>query len=106
MTVMMIGDEYLVPFRIKINNKFLTPSGIDKIEFIFGSFSKIYSETSTDGVLFLGDTFLIPLTQEETTIFDVRGLSYQARIKFNTGEVKGSCIKKHFIKKSLSREVI
>lgn len=100
------GDTYQLPMRITVDGAALTTTGVELVEFMFDDVRKIYGGTSTDGVTFDTDHFVIPFTQEETFSFQNKTIKYQARVKFNTGVVKGTAIKSSNLFDTLSKEVI
>ena len=100
------GDTYNLQIKIKIDDAYLGEDGVDTIEFMFDDIRKVYSDTSLDGVTFDTDHFIVPFTQEETFSLQDKQARYQARVKFDTGEVKGSPIKKCNVYDSISREVL
>ena len=100
------GDTYNLPITLSISGSILGIDGVDTVEFMFDTIRKVYSDTSEDGVTFDTDHFIVPLTQEETFSLQDKQARYQARVKFDTGEVKGSPIKKCNVYDSISREVL
>jgi len=100
------GDTYNLPVTITISGSALGIDGVDTIEFMFDTIRKVYSDSSLDGVTFDTDHFVVPLTQEETFSLQGRIVNYQARVKFDTGQVKGSAIKTANLFDSLSKEVL
>lgn len=100
------GDGYSLSILIRIDGAILGTSGVSLIEFMFDDIRKVYGGSSTDGITFDTDHFIIPFTQEETFSLDTKTIQYQARVKFTTGEVKGTTIKTINIYESLSKEVL
>lgn len=100
------GDGYSLSVRIRIDGANLGTSGVDIVEFMFDDIRKVYGGTSTDGVTFDTDHFVVPFTQEETFSLNKKTVQYQARVKFDTGEVKGTAIKVNNVYGSLSKEVL
>ena len=100
------GDTYNLSITIIISGTVLGIDGVDSVEFMFDSIRKVYSDASLDGVTFDTDHFIVPLTQEETFSLQGRIVNYQVRVKFDTGQVKGSAIKTTNLFDSLSKEVL
>ena len=100
------GDSYSLPIKILIDGVLLDMGLVDIVEFMFGDIRKVYGETSTDDVTYVTDHFVVPLTQEETFSLKGKLVEYQARVKFTSGEVKGTPIKKCNLYESISQEVL
>ena len=100
------GDSYNLPIKILIDSVILDMGLVDIVEFMFGDIRKVYGGTSTDGVIYSVDHFIVPLTQEETFSLKDKTVNYQARVKFTSGDVKGTSIKKCNLYDSISQEVL
>lgn len=100
------GDSYQLPIKIMINGVLLDMGLVTKVEFMFDNIRKVYGEDSTDGVIYSEDHFIVPLSQEETFSLKDKTVDYQARVKFTSGEVKGTPIKRCNIYESISQEVL
>lgn len=80
---------------------------VDIVEFMFQDIRKLYG--SDGDVTYDNDNkvFIIPLSQKETFQLNEEGrISYQARIKYKTGEVKATPIQYGYISESLSKKVL
>ncbi len=100
------GDSYSLSLKIRVEGAVLGVSGVSTVEFMFDDIRKVYGGTSTDGITYVTDHFVIPFTQEETFSLDKKTIQYQARIKFDTGEIKGTTIRTTNVYESLSKEVL
>ena len=100
------GDSYQLPIKILIDNVILDMGLVEIVEFMFGDIRKVYGGISTDGVIYSVDHFIVPLTQEETFSLKDKTVNYQARVKFTSGDVKGTAIKKCNLYDSISQEVL
>lgn len=97
------GDQYSIMFQILTCQSPLDLTDVATIEFSLGDMVKSYPiEVEYDE-----DThaFLFPVTQAET--FKLDGyVDYQARIKYNNGNVYGTPINKIMINNSISSNII
>ena len=102
------GDTYLLEIKIFLENgNVIGDNGISIIEFTFGDLVKIYNkDLPASEVPFDTDHFVVPFTQQETFGLKGKTIPYQARVKFASGEVKGTCIKSCNVYDSLSQEVL
>ena len=80
---------------------------VDIVEFMFQDIRKLYGSDGDVTYDNNNKVFVIPLSQKETFELsqDTR-ISYQARIKYKTGEVKATPIQYGYISESLSKEVL
>lgn len=100
------GDSYSLPIKILISGVLIDVGLVEVVEFMFGDIRKVYGGNSTDGVTYETDHFVVPLTQEETFSLKDKTVDYQARVKFTSGDVKGTPIKKCNLYDSISQEVL
>lgn len=98
---MIQGDEYSLDITISNQGEALNIEDVAEIEFTLLNLVKMYPNT----VSYADGKFKFPLTQEET--FRLPPICpMQIRVKFCSGDVIGSEMKKISVKNSLSRAVI
>ena len=99
--VLMQGNTYRLPIRIKMNGEYLTGDDVSRVEFAVGQLLKCYPET----VRYENGAFVLPLSQEDT--FALSGwLRYQIRVLFPDGSVKASRVNGGIVADSISKEVL
>ena len=97
------GSTYELPIQIKDpTGKIITPEDVTKVQFVFDSIEKFYSE---DGdVTFDSETqsFIVPLTEDET--FAMNGsIKWQIRVLYVSGAIDGSKAKIENVYQSITR---
>lgn len=96
------GNTYKLPIKLKISGKSIVADDVKKVEFAFGDVIKTYPEQAT----FKDETFIVPLTQEDTFSLDeTEKAFYQVRVYFNDTSVKCTVPKKIEVKSSVSKAV-
>lgn len=97
------GDSYNIQLTVTVNDKPIQLPFVELIEFNIGGIIKKWPlEVQHDQGL---DVFLFPLSQEES--FQLEPISlYQARIKYNNGDVYASPVYRIEIKKVISQDVL
>lgn len=102
-TLIMQGDQYYLPFKIKVDGEYVDVTTVDTIEFVVGDLTKKYPEEVK-----YDDTYKIfkfYLSQEET--FNMRGYpDVQIRLKDTEGYVYGKRYGRINVQYSLSKEVL
>lgn len=100
------GNTYSLP--IKISNPdgtSINVEDIDKAQFVIGKVEKFYGEggvvTYDEG----SQSFLIPLTEEETFGFG-SSVKWQVRILFKNGKVDGTAPIAENVKESITRTIL
>ena len=98
---MVQGDEYSLDITISNRGEALDIEDVAEIEFTLLNLVKMYP----GAVSYANGKFKFPLTQEET--FKLPPICpMQIRVKFRSGDIIGSEMKKISVKNSLSRTVI
>lgn len=101
--IIMQGNTYRLPVRLKMNGEHLTDENVQLVEFSFGkNIVKSYPEE----VKFEEDAFVLPLTQEETFSLSSGSVSYQIRVLFPDGSVKASPVISGMVAGSISKAVL
>lgn len=102
-TLIMQGDQYYLPFKIKVDGEYVDVSTVDVIEFVVGNLVKKYpTEVTYDAT---NKIFKFYLSQEET--LNMRGYpDVQVRLKDIDGYVYGKRYGRINIQYSLSKEVL
>lgn len=99
--VLMQGNTYRLPIRIKMDGAYLTADDVVRVEFAIGNLLMCYPET----VRYDDGAFWLPLSQKDT--FALSGwLRYQVRVLFPDGSVKASAICGGIVSDSISKEVL
>ena len=101
--IIIQGNTYRFPIKLKINGKYITDKDVKQIEFSFDNIQKYYPKDVT----FNGEYFIVPLSQKDTFSFSTKkSLNYQARVLFNDDSVKGTNPSEFVTIRSESREVL
>lgn len=95
------GDSYYIPIKLKVNGEYINIDDVQRIEFSFGSLKKYYE----GDVEYDGESFLFPLSQEETIAFQ-GPQQLEVRVKFTDDTVVGKLYGKVEVMYGLSTEVI
>lgn len=97
------GNTYKLPIKLKIREQLIYADDVKAVEFSFGNIIKKYP----DNVTFEGETFIVPLTQDDTFSLDeTSNTNYQARVFFNDESVKCTDQLKIDIRPSISKVVL
>ena len=97
------GDSYNLNLKVTVNNKPVDLASVELIEFSIGGITKQWpTEVQYDQGL---DTFLFPLSQEESFTL-VNPVLYQTRVKYNNSNVYTSPLYRTEVKRSISTNII
>lgn len=91
--IIMQGDEFFLPIKIKIDGENIDLNKINTIQFMIGDLVKYYKNDNSGEITYNQETneFYFPLSQEET--FNMSGSQEaQIRIKYESGEIQGANI--------------
>ena len=101
------GSTYKLIFPLTKDGTNIDIELVDIVEFMFQDVRKLYGSDGDVTYDKENNAFVIPLSQKETFELsqDTR-ISYQARIKNKTGEVKATPIQYGYISESLSKKVL
>ena len=101
----MQGDSYGIAFTIKIQNEIKTQDDFEDVEILIGELSKrlALQELKYDSE---NQTFVFPLTQQETLNLPANAQRAQVRCKLKNGDVLGSIIGSIIITASKSKVVL
>jgi hypothetical protein len=101
--IIIQGNTYKLPIRLKINGEEITDKDVKKIEFMFGDIQKIYPKDVT----FNDSYFIVSLSQTDTFSLPTKRIpKYQARVLFNDDSVKGTNPIEFVVIQSESKEVL
>ena len=100
------GNTYLLPVQVlDCDGAIIHVDQVEKGEFTFGSLVKIYGnngDVSWDEAL---QSFIVPLTEEET--FSFKGVvAYQGRLLLKNGSVSGSVPTNEYIYESIGKTIL
>lgn len=101
--LIMQGDQYFLPFKIKVDGEYVDINTVDTIEFVIGDLIKKYPEEVTYNNV--DNIFKFYLTQEETLSL-VGFPEIQVRLKDKEGYVYGKKYGRINVQYSLSKEVL
>ena len=101
--VIVQGNTYRLPIRVKINGNVITDKDVKIVEFTFGCSKKKYPQEVT----FEDDCFIVPMSQKDTLSLPTKKPSrYQVRVMFKDDSVKGTDPKEFVVTPSESKEVL
>lgn len=101
--MVMQGDQYYLPFKIKLDGEYIDVDNIELIEFVVGPLVKSFPEEVKYNSE--NEMFLFYLTEEET--LKLSGFpEIQIRIKDNDGYVYGKKYGKIDIQYGLSKTIL
>ena len=99
---MLQGDAYSLRIKVKDKGVIITPEIADDIEVCVGTLKKTYS---SGDIKFQNDSWLFPLTQQETFKFE-NFVELQVRVYFKGGDLKGRKLKGINVDESMSKDVL
>lgn len=99
------GDAYNLKIKVSNSNYKLNIDDVDVVEVFLGDMIKTYPGVVTYDEE--EDVFLFPLTQSESLMFKPgKTVTFDLRVKFNSGEVTGIQPQKIDVIKSMSKAVL
>lgn len=101
--IIMQGNTYRLPVRLKMKGEHLTDENVKLVEFSFG---KNIVKNYPKDVTFEEGAFVLPLTQEETFSLSPGSVSYHIRVLFPDGTVKSSHVTSGMVAGSISKAVL
>lgn len=100
--VMMQGDSYYIPFKFyDEDGTQITSDMVDDVEIVIDGVRKTLAEDEIEYDS-EDDSFLWPLTQEESFSFD-EFADIQARVRFTSGDVVGVAFGSAYVQESASK---
>lgn len=103
---MMQGDSYGKEFKLRYKDgPVITPDDVMDVEVTIGSLSKTLkkNEIHYDSSL---ESWIFPISQEESFKFPAARLKSQVRIKWLNGEVEGADLEDIYVEESRSKAVL
>lgn len=102
------GSSYNLPIQIKdLKGKIITNADVTEASFTIGNITKDYKNDGTGEVEFdyVENSWIIPLTQEETFALQKGLVQWQARFIFNNGLVDGTKPKSENVFESINKTI-
>lgn len=99
------GDSYNLEIKVSNSNYQLNIDDVDKVEVFLGDMIKTYpGDVTYDEDR---DLFLFPLSQEESFMFKPgKTVTFDVRVRFQSGEVSGTQPQKVDVIRSMSKAVL
>lgn len=99
------GNSFTLPIKVKdCSGKYITASEIAKGQFIIDELEKYY-DPENNGEVFWNDekqSFMVPLSEDETFNFKDKTISWQVRFRFTDGTIDGTRPKKENVYESIT----
>lgn len=97
------GNAYNLKVALQVNGEGIDTTALKQIEFMFDTVRKTYGGEGT--VTYDSGEFIVPLSQEETFVFN-KMIQYQARVLWNNGLVSKAGPYTADISESISQVVL